>query len=192
MFSVRVQDYYSKKSKISAGINKKTIRAIKMKPTTPPTVAPIMSGKLDEEATVLVDLDNIKDLYLKQKIKFIKRLKQNELTNKILIHLIENEKKIEQKTTTYVKDLRTIAKSLQCNIGECISEEKKRNELLKTVDINKEEDEVIDSIRYCFYNFTNKRHKDLLYLLTKAFFWNHVYYSFFPFSRYFILFHCFV
>ena len=32
---------------------KKTIRAIKIKPTTPPTLAPIMSGKLDEEGTVV-------------------------------------------------------------------------------------------------------------------------------------------
>jgi hypothetical protein len=114
-------------------------------------------------------LDKIKDLYLKQKIKFIRRLKQNELTNIILIHLIENEKTIQQKTTTYVKDLRMIAQNMKCNIAECVNDEKRRNELLKTLDKNKEEDGITDSIRYCFYNFTNKRHKDLIYLLTKAF-----------------------
>ncbi len=59
----------------------------------------------------------------------MKRLKQNELTNKILIHLIKNVNNIQQKTTTYMKDLRMITKNMKCNNGECVICEKKKNDL---------------------------------------------------------------
>ena len=108
---------------------------------------------------------NIKHLYYKHKLGFIKQIKNNSISNQIY-NILKNQNKDYNTSLSFLRDIDAICKVLKINRQEIES----KNIDKKLNDVSYKSDGMIDSISMCMLNINNKYHKDLLALLTKTIF----------------------
>jgi hypothetical protein len=108
---------------------------------------------------------NIKHLYYKHKLGFIKQIKNNSISNQIY-NILKNQDKDYNTSLSFLKDVDAMCEFLKINRQEIES----KNIDKKLNDVFYKSDGMIDSISMCMLNINNKYHKDLLALLTKTIF----------------------
>ena len=117
----------------------------------------------------ILKIMNIKHLYYKLKMNFVKQLESHQLCNNIYKHL-KMDVPTRNKTSSYIRDVKEISNDLNINIEDFgkRTQLKQQLELLESLFYNNN-NEKFDSIKKCLENFKFTDNKNSLKLLTRSY-----------------------